>query len=649
MDEKNRHKGHNLLDDIKRLFPFGTRGNYTKDITQPDLDYWSKYPRWPPDLFAASGFILDKFDGYTLLSRSENELLSEVNYQISLVQNAVEIGQKWRAVLNNDSLEEWKKIHKPKLQALWENFISTSEEVYSNEAIDNNDKLDRLNKIAVELLIIADEASQGIGYYPLDTWVDYIFSFLPYQNSETNQPGITHEETLKNQTDDNWIVNAVEYVVKTVEEINSQPTTPNTKLRKTSCILVNHKEVCVHPKAKVPLVGCTLRSLSKNLSLLPPNTKVEVIWHEHIMDKSSKDSVFNILAIPFPYNIDGSVFVDSSPHSLGTKYNLFSINQKWLHEVDQNNSDGVPVVGDDPHPDTSRAIVSLVKKLLDEAKKHVKKIDVIIFPELALDYHSYKRINDFLTEENRKDLSDKFSLFISGVLHEHENKQYNCAYTSLITDIGTNANRANDSNRTTLQHKHHRWLIDGNQIKQYNIGDSLSPSQLWWENTPIEGRSINFMSFRPEACFTTLICEDLARIDPCHHVVRAVGPNIVFALLMDGAQLKGRWSERYAMGLSDDPGSSVLTLTSLGLVKRSNYYWNSHITNIGLWRDPINGTTELSLPDNHQALLITTNLHTKGIKTLDGREGRGGKSDQVWAFTGCTPLQIDLNELKLKT
>lgn len=218
----------------------------------------------------------------------------------------------------------------------------------------------------------------------------------------------------------------------------------------------------------------------------------------------------------------------------------------------------------------------------------------------------------------------------------------------MITDIGANANKTHDSNRTTLQHKHHRWLIDGNQIKQYNIGDSLSPSQLWWENTPIEDRSINFMSFRPEACFTTLICEDLARIDPCHHVVRAVGPNIVFALLMDGAQLKGRWSERYAMGLSDDPGSSVLTLTSLGLVKRSNYYWNSHITNIGLWRDPINGTTELSLPDNHQALLITTNRHTKGIKTLDGREGRGGKSDQVWAFTGCTPLQINLDELKLK-
>jgi len=35
-----------------------------------------------------------------------------------------------------------------------------------------------------------------------------------------------------------------------------------------------------------------------------------------------------------------------------------------------------------------------------------------------------------------------------------------------------------------------------------------------------------------------LVCEDLARPDPVANIVRAVGPNLVIALLMDGPQTK---------------------------------------------------------------------------------------------------------------
>jgi hypothetical protein len=44
---------------------------------------------------------------------------------------------------------------------------------------------------------------------------------------------------------------------------------------------------------------------------------------------------------------------------------------------------------------------------------------------------------------------------------------------------------------------------------------------------------------------------------------------LLIALLMDGPQLKSRWSGRYAGVLAEDPGSSVLTLTSLGMALRS--------------------------------------------------------------------------------
>jgi len=51
---------------------------------------------------------------------------------------------------------------------------------------------------------------------------------------------------------------------------------------------------------------------------------------------------------------------------------------------------------------------------------------------------------------------------------------------------------------------------------------------------------------------TVLICEDLARLDPVNDLVRAVGPNLVMSLLMDGPQLTTRWPARYATVLADD-------------------------------------------------------------------------------------------------
>ena len=56
--------------------------------------------------------------------------------------------------------------------------------------------------------------------------------------------------------------------------------------------------------------------------------------------------------------------------------------------------------------------------------------------------------------------------------------------------------------------------------------------------------------------WSVLICEDLARQDPAADLIRAVGPNLVIALLMDGPQLNGRWPARYASVLAEDPGSS---------------------------------------------------------------------------------------------
>jgi hypothetical protein len=123
---------------------------------------------------------------------------------------------------------------------------------------------------------------------------------------------------------------------------------------------------------------------------------------------------------------------------------------------------------------------------------------------------------------------------------------------------------------------------------------------------------------------SVLICEDLARPDPVGDLVRAVGPNLVIALLMDGPQLKGRWPERYAMALADDPGSSVLSLTSLGMSELSRpSQGTSRSRVIALWKDRTGTSTEIELPAGCGAVVVTLSLEYEEEWTADGRRDYG--------------------------
>ncbi len=117
-----------------------------------------------------------------------------------------------------------------------------------------------------------------------------------------------------------------------------------------------------------------------------------------------------------------------------------------------------------------------------------------------------------------------------------------------------------------------------------------------------------------------MVCEDLARIDPVQSVIRAVGPTLVIALLMDGGTVEKRWSGRYATVLAEDPGSAVLTLTSLGLMRRSIVKDGEKPNReIGLWKGSDQRTRELQLAPSHHAILLTLSANRKTNFTLDGR------------------------------
>ena len=78
------------------------------------------------------------------------------------------------------------------------------------------------------------------------------------------------------------------------------------------------------------------------------------------------------------------------------------------------------------------------------------------------------------------------------------------------------------------------------QIENYALGSALDANWGWWERIDILSRSLDMFVVRGVSTITTLICEDLARNDPCQELVRGVGPNLVVALLMDGPQLRDR-------------------------------------------------------------------------------------------------------------
>ncbi len=304
----------------------------------------------------------------------------------------------------------------------------------------------------------------------------------------------------------------------------------------TATIFVDTDIACVQPKARTPAVGCTLRSLTHHVALLPPQGLVRARWSQAPV-AAAKPSVFNLLVVPYPYRISGRSIVrqEATAAKAGT-WGWFGVRPDWLPSGKRGASQ----------------FVDFICGLIREAEMEVAHVDGLVIPELALDGPTYSALAKKLEEREYKNLG----IFISGVIEARSGEtKKNVALTRTYLDSLDEG--VGYSIRQLHHEKHHRSKLNASQIRQYSLGDALDPSRNWWENIEIGRRELNFYVFRPGACFVTLICEDLARSDPCQDVVRAIGPNLVIALLMDGPQLESRWPARYATVLADDPGSGV--------------------------------------------------------------------------------------------
>ena len=179
-------------------------------------------------------------------------------------------------------------------------------------------------------------------------------------------------------------------------------------------------------------------------------------------------------------------------------------------------------------------LVALVGSLHAEARRKLGRIDGVLLPELSITDEQFRGLRDGLPQE---------CFLVAGVGRAEAGGQR-----------GTNEVRLSfPPLQEVVQKKHHPWKLNDTQVIQYGLGGVLSPSREWWEYAQLTERQLDFIAMSEDLVICALVCEDLARPDPVANMVRAVGPNLLIALLMDGPQTKERWAARYATVLADDP------------------------------------------------------------------------------------------------
>ena len=117
-----------------------------------------------------------------------------------------------------------------------------------------------------------------------------------------------------------------------------------------------------------------------------------------------------------------------------------------------------------------------------------------------------------------------------------------------------------------------------------------------------------------------------------------MGPNLVVALLMDGPQLSGRWPAHYATIFADDPGSSVLTFTSLGMTQLSRPPDKPLSRVVGLWKDKFQGFRQIDLPIDASALVLSLTIENGTEWTADGRSDF--RESSYLKLNGIHPVEL---------
>jgi hypothetical protein len=369
---------------------------------------------------------------------------------------------------------------------------------------------------------------------------------------------------------------------------------PDSVNGSTLCYDVHFSRARVLPKSHTPQNGITLSSLSHHLALVPGGD-VRPHWYTLPVNRPRevKRHNLNLLLLPWPMEVRPNQFRQARP-AWGTLTNM-SESFGFFTFVKESRA---------------RHIAQRVAKAYERGVELVGRIDMIVLPELALDELEFDAVKAWLSER-------RVSL-LCGIGKPSRGGTPGRNYLALEVPISS------WDSIPIQQNKHHRWRLDRSQIVQYGLGGQLDPGRFWWEHSSAEARSVAFVSLLPWLSVCALVCEDLARQEPVARLVRTVGPNLVIALLMDGPQLSSRWSSRYATVLADDPGSSVLTLTSVGMAELSRPPGVTPLRTVGLWKDAKSGAArQIDLPSGAEGIVLNLSRQLDQEWSADGRSDEG--------------------------
>ena len=547
------------------------------------------------------------------------------------------------------------------IQARW-SFLLLAEDPVSSElnSIINADHVDWCAP-CFRFLILADEASISLGFG------EEVKSFddeVEHATDIKRMRAVRQKARLDRKLEQNYIEGDS---LERLEHLEYSRLFP-----RTLCDRFNSDYGSVLPKSRTPQVGCTLRSYSHHLAFLPPKGRVRGRWltEDRKYVKSHTKSTVELLLIPYPYAFRSSYLKRRNSCTDGyehlSNWGWFEVEQGWNERI-KKFSVKRPLSPDEKErcekwggpegksTDEFHGLAALVDMLRSSAEFD---IDGVVFPELSLDHEQYEHVSNYLlhyaTHPERVFL-------VGGIALEDQPPQSATILgndrTPMQNSVVMAFNHRHESEpkwegrRWDIEwarEKHHRWKLDEWQLNRYALSHRLDPSMVWWEDLAIKSREVGFMEFHPGSIATALICEDLARIEPAQIAIRSVGPNLVFVLLMDGPQIPNRWSNQYAGVLADDPGSSVLTMSSMGLIHRANIASGSgpKSRSFALWRDQLGGVKEIALPGGYHAVNITLKRTNVQEQTMDIRDDPGDTTG-VWTLVGINPIRIGADETSI--
>jgi predicted amidohydrolase len=389
---------------------------------------------------------------------------------------------------------------------------------------------------------------------------------------------------------------------------------------------INNQRCRVLPKRHTPDVGITLRSLSANLAY--HRSSVDVKWNvspdsprNPLIDRMNieKDKMLSILLLPWPLKVcaldfqalDSQEDAKNIPIKMSEKYGFFC----YSPEAEYKEKKEREKKEDD--------FEKYLEYALQTARQETKAVDIVVLPEGALTKSKRKWFESILQKF-------QVSFYVAGVRcnpkqnysDKPEASRFfhdNMVYFRMGDYVFPPAFSEEEPENHEFQHKHHRWTLNKTQITTYNLGHILSPGKQWWEAIKIRRRRVTFINIGEELTICPLICEDLARQDPIADLIRTAGPSIVITILMDGPQKMDRWSAKYASVLAEDPGSAVITLTSLGMVERWRPLNRESSRVVALWNDGTGSAHEIELEKDSIGILLTLCLDPHKEPIADGR------------------------------